>query len=375
MDIDALRALFPITQEKAYLNHAAVSPWSQPVYTAMQAHLDQFWQEGTFATDDGVEVSTQARTRAARLIGAQPGEVALTYNTSHGITLVASGLQWRPGDNVVCAEGEFPATVYPWRSLENRGVTVRIVPLQDGRVPLDGLRAAIDRRTRVVSLSFVEFYTGYRNDLAPIAEMCHAAGAFFCVDAIQGLGALALDVEATGVDFLCAGGFKWLMGPTGTGIFYCRRERLNDLSQVVLGFDSTVPTGTAYFDFNLPWKADATRFEIGSSSPSNLAGFSASLKLLLDLGATQIEERILGLTDYLLDRLDQRQVTVITPHASRAERSGIVTFIPPGKDPVALAKRMREAGIIISPRGAGIRVSPHFYNTTAEIDRVLEMAL
>ncbi len=371
MDIEALRALFPITRHKAYLNHAAVSPLAQPVYEAMHSHLYNYWQTGaSFA--EGQDPVALARERAARLIGARPAEIALVHNTSHGLLLVAGGLDWRPGDNVVCAEGEFPATVYPWRSLENRGVTVRIVAEREGRVPLDGLRAAIDARTRIVSLSFVEFYTGYRNDLAAVASLCRETGARLCIDAIQGLGAIALDVAATGIDFLSAGSFKWLMGPTGAGIFYCREDRLNELSHAVLGFDSTHNPGHDYFNFNLPWKSDASRFEIGVPPVDSLVGFAASLKFLLDLGIPQIEARILDLTDYLLDRLAGRAVEIVTPHASRAERSGIVTFIPRGRDPVALARRMGQAGVVVSARGAGIRVSPHFYNTTEELDRVLE---
>jgi len=371
MDIEALRALFPITQHKAYLNHAAVSPLAQPVYEAMQSRLYNYWQAGAFFAD-GQDPVVLARERAARLIGARPTEVALVHNTSHGLLLVAGGLDWRPGDNVVCAEGEFPATIYPWRSLEHRGVTVRIVAEREGRIPLDGLRAAIDARTRIVSLSFVEFYTGYRNDLAAIASLCRETGARLCVDAIQGLGAIALDVAATGIDFLSAGSFKWLMGPTGAGIFYCREDRLNELSHAVLGFDSTQHTAADYFNYNLPWKPDVSRFEVGVPPVDSLVGFAASLKFLLDLGIPQIEARILDLTDYLLDRLAGRDVEIVTPHARRAERSGIVTFIPRGRDPVALARRMEQAGVIVSARGPGIRVSPHFYNTTEELDRVLE---
>jgi cysteine desulfurase/selenocysteine lyase len=370
VDVQALRALFPVTEKKAYLNHASVSPLPQPVYEAMQAYLYERWQQGESSSAQG---SLQAaRTRAAQLLGARPEEIALVRNTSHGIMLVADGLDWRPGDNVVCAETEFPATVYPWRSLERRGVEVRIVPAQDHRVPLDGLRAAMDHHTRVVSISFVEFLTGYRNDLAAIAQMCRETGARLCVDAIQGLGAIELDVEKSGIDFLSAGGFKWLMGPTGSGIFYCRADRLNELDHAVLGFGGTAHAPGEYFNFNLPWKQDASRFEEGVPSVVSIVGLAASLKLLLDLGIAQIEARILELTDYLLDQLQRRKVEIITPHACPQERSGIVSFIPRGQDPATLAQRMAEAGIVVSQRGPAIRVSPHCYNTLEEIHRVLE---
>ncbi|MCS7221730.1 MAG: aminotransferase class V-fold PLP-dependent enzyme [Anaerolineae bacterium] len=370
IDVQALRALFPITAKKAYLNHASVSPLPQPVYEAMQSYLHESWQLGE--SSSAQESLQLARARAAQLIGARPEEIALVRNTSHGIMLVADGLDWRPGDNVVCAETEFPATVYPWRSLEWRGVEVRIVPARDHRVPLDGLRAAIDARTRVVSISFVEFLTGYRNDLSAIAQMCQEAGARLCVDAIQGLGALMLDVEQSGIDFLSAGGFKWLMGPTGSGIFYCRADRLNELDHAVLGFGGTAHAPGEFFNFYLPWKREASRFEEGVPSVISIIGLAASLGLLLDLGIAQIEARVLEITGYLLDQLHRHDVEIITPHACIRERSGIVSFIPRGQDPAALAQRMAEAGIVISHRGPAIRVSPHCYNTIEEIDRMLE---
>ncbi len=371
MDIDTARALFPVTQHKAFLNHAAVSPLARPVYEAIHSYINAYHQQGA-PNPEAEDAVAAVRERTAQLIGARPEEIAITRNTSHGIMLVAEGLDWRPGDNVVCAETEYPATVYPWRSLEPRGVEVRIVPARDHRVPLDGLRAAIDARTRVVSISFVEFLTGYRNDLAAIGELCQAKGARLCVDAIQGLGALALNVDEIGADFLSAGAFKWLLGPTGAGFFYCRTDRLNELNRVVLGFGGTAHAPGDYFDFNLPWKDDASRFEEGSLSMPSVVGFAASLKLLLDLGIPQIERRILELTDYLLEQLQGRNVEIITPHACPQERSGIVSFIPKGQDPVVLAERMAQADIVISQRGPAIRVSPHFYNTTEEIDRVLE---
>jgi selenocysteine lyase/cysteine desulfurase len=373
VNIEALRALFPVTKKKTFLNHASVSPLSQPVYEAMQAHLhDELWKQSASSTDNKRDPLTEARVRSAQLIGARPEEIALVRNTSHGIMLVAEGLDWRPGDNVVCAETEYPATVYPWRSLENRGVEVRIVPAREHRVPLDGLRAAIDRRTRVVSLSFVEFLTGYRNNLAAVAQICRETGVRLCVDAIQGLGAIALNVEEMGIDFLSAGGFKWLLGPTGSGLFYCRADRLNELGHAVLGFGGSAHAPGDYHHFDLPWKQDASRFEEGTPAVASIVGLAASLKLLLDLGIPWIETRVLEITGYLLDQLQKRDVEIITPHACREERSGVVSFIPRGQDPAALAARMAEAGVVVSPRGPAIRVSPHCYNTTEEIDRVFE---
>jgi selenocysteine lyase/cysteine desulfurase len=228
----------------------------------------------------------------------------------------------------------------------------------------------MNARTRLVAISFVEFFTGFRNDLAAISELCRRHGARLCVDGIQGLGALSLDVGKCGVDFLTAQASKWLLGPNGIGFLYCRRERLSELDLAMGGWGG-VTDQKDYFHYDSDWYSDARRFEVGSLNHLGIAGMGASLELLLGVGIERIEARILYLSDVLLARLKSAGFRIVTPHANRGERSGIVSFCA-GDDPEAAANRLQAAGVVVSARGPCIRVSPHFYNTEAEVERVVE---
>jgi len=365
-----VRHLFPITQRCIFLNHAATSPLPIPAVEAMTSLIAQREGRKGFNVDWDERVA-EVRELIARLIHASSKEIAFVGNTSHGLNIVAAGLDWHAGDNVVCAETEFPANVYPWLNLRRKGVEVRFARAREGRISLEAIAEQMDDRTRLVALSFVEFVTGYRNDLAAISELCRQHGARLCVDGIQGLGALPLDVNECGVDFLAAGAPKWLLGPIGIGFFYCRRQRLSELDLSMAGWQGVVEREN-YFRYDSPWFSDARRFEVGSLNYLGIAGLGASLKLLLDVGIERIEGRILGLTDHLLALLKAEGYQIITPHACREERSGIVSFVPKDEDPGALAKRLRAADIVVSARGPYIRVSPHFYNTEAEIEQFVK---
>ena len=368
--ISEIRALFPTTQTHAFLNHAAVAPFSRPVAEAMQQTIAWRLNLGPLEADEEEWATTHARRSAARLIGAEEEEICLTRNTSHGLNIVAAGLPWQPGDNLVTAQTEFPANVYPWKNLERQGVTVRLAPARDNRVLVDDVAALMDERTRLVAISFVEFATGYRNDLAALAELCQARGVLLCVDGIQGVGALPLDVGQVPLDFLAVGGPKWLMGPIGTGFLFIRRQHLHTLDLAMAGWMGTTDIHQ-HFRYDLPWRDDARRFEEGSLNVVGAAGLDAAIKLLLSVGLETIEERILTLTDHLIEGLRQRGYRIISPIAHRHERSGIVSFQHPRHDPADLERRLTEAHVVISRRGAFIRVSPHFYNNEDDIDRLL----
>lgn len=365
------RGLFPTTQTHAFLNHAAVAPFSKPVAEAMQ-------QEITWRLDLGARGSreeedrpaTHTRRSAARLIGADEAEICLTRNTSHGLNIVAAGLPWQPGDNLITAETEFPANVYPWKNLERKGVRVRFAPARDNRILVDDIAALIDDHTRLVTVSFVEFATGFRNDLAALAELCHAHDVLLCVDGIQGVGALPLDVGQVPLDFLSVGGPKWLMGPIGTGFLFIRRNHILRLDPAMAGWLGTTDVHE-YFRYDLPWRDDARRFEEGSLNSIGAAGLDAAIKLLLSVGLETIEQRIMTLTDQLIEGLRQCGYQVITPALHWPERSGIVSFQHRQHDPAQLERRLGEANVVISRRGSFIRVSPHFYNNEDDIDRLL----
>lgn len=367
---ETLRALFPVTERCAYLNHASAAPLNRRTADAVRRWVTDWERDGTQAVFSE-DVLSEYRVRTARLIGARPDEIAFTRNTSDGLMLVALGLPWRPGDVLVTAESEFPANVYPWQSLLDRGVEIRRVPAREGRVLIDDVAAVMDERTRLLALSFVEFFTGFRNHLAELGQLCRERNARFCVDAIQGAGALPIDVDEMGIDFLSTGSAKWLLGPIGAGVFYCRRALIGELDPGTYGWQSTVDPDD-HFNYDLPLSDTASRFEAGTLAWPSLIGLMESVQLLQDVGVDNIEEHVLSLTDGLIASLADRGYELITPIGSRAERSGIVTFRHPDRATAELHERLANESVIVSQRGDGIRVSPHLYNTWDDIERLLD---
>jgi selenocysteine lyase/cysteine desulfurase len=371
MDWTKLREQFPVTRRWAFFDHAAVAPLSAPAQRAVAEWAADMAENGDVHESLWMRRVGEVRGLAARLLNADPLDVAFVKNTSEGVGLVAEGFPWQPGDNVVTAQEEYPANVYPWMNLAHRGVELRTVPSRGARIDLEDIRAAIDGRTRLVSLSFVEFASGFRNDLDAVGALCRERGLFFFVDAIQGLGVLPLDVRRTPVDGLAADGHKWLVGPEGAGLFYLRREWVERLHPVGVGWNSVV--GALDFgriDFRL--KPHAGRWESGSLNVGGVHALGASLELLLGLGIDAVAERVLGLTDYLCERARRAGLEVFSSREPN-ERSGIVSLVaPPGSEPRALVRRCRDEGIVINQRAGRLRISPHCYNSPEEIDRLVQ---
>ncbi len=367
MDWNAIRTGFPVTRRWAFLDHAAVAPLSERARLALVDWAGDMTENGVVNEGRWLKRIEEVRRLFARLLNADAAEIAFVKNTSEGIGFVAEGLDWRPGDNVVLAAEEYPANIYPWMNLRDRGVEVRFVPSRGPRIELDDVRARLDARTRLVSLSFVEFASGFRNDLDALGAMCRERGVLFCVDAIQGLGVLPLDVRRTPIDFLAADGHKWLLGPEGAGVFFVRRELIERLRPVSVGWHSVVGAWDfSKIDFTL--KPDAGRWENGTLNLGGIVSLGASLELLLEIGIDAVSARVLELTDYLCERGQSAGLEVFS--SRRAEdRSGIVSLTVPGVEPREAVRRCRAEGIAINARGGRVRVSPHFYNSTEEIDR------
>ncbi|MFO0811152.1 MAG: aminotransferase class V-fold PLP-dependent enzyme [Gemmataceae bacterium] len=369
MDWLTLRAEFPVTRHWAFFDHAAVAPLPRRTADALRASADDMEANGVSCLAGWVRRTDTARQRIARLIGSDPLDVALLKNTSEGIGVVAEGFPWRNGDNVVLAAEEYPSNQYPWINLASRGVAVRSVPSRGNRVAIDDLCDAIDARTRVLAVSFVEFASGFRNDLDALAEICRLRGVALLVDAIQGLGALPLDMSQTRIDFLACGGHKWLCGPQGTAFLYVRREWLDRLRPIGVGASSVVGEfdyGT--IDYTL--KPHAGRYESGTLNFGGLAALGESVGLWLEVGAANVAERVKLLTDHLCDRAKSAGVPVFSSRDGN-DWSGIVSLEV--ADAEATAKRCRAAGIVVRERGGRLRVAPHAYNTTDEIDRLVEV--
>jgi selenocysteine lyase/cysteine desulfurase len=369
MNWDQFRAQFPVTRHWAFFDHAAVAPLPSPAVDALKDYADDLAANGIAAVGRWVHRVKEVRQLAAQLLNADPTSIAFIKNTSDGIGFVAEGFPWKPGDNVVLASEEYPSNQYPWMNQAHRGVDVRSVRSRGSRIAVDDLRAAMDERTRVLALSFVEFGSGFRNDMDAIGSMCKERGVYFFVDAIQGLGVLPLDVRRSPVDFLAADSHKWLLGPEGIGIYWVRPELIDMLHPVGVGWNSVVDCfDFGKIDFRL--KPSADRWEGGAPNVAGIHAMGASLKLLLEAGVAELERRVLALTDYLCERAPQAGLDVFSSRAS-GEKSGIVSLLTPGRDPDDLKRRCHDAGIIVNQRLGRLRLSPHAYNTFEEIDRFL----
>ena len=366
------RAEFPVTKSYIYMNHAGVAPISSRVRDAMMGFVEDATVNGAVNVETWVETAEMCRSVAAQLINADSTEIAFMKNTTQGILIAANGIDWREGDNVVTTAVEFPANVYPWWSLKERyGVETRMAPEREGRIHLDDIVAAIDERTRVVTISHVEFASGYRNDIKTLGKICRERDIWFVVDAIQSLGAIEVDVKSSYVDILAADGHKWLLAPEGAAIFYCADEKRERLINTNVGWSSVV-NPRDFLNYDLTQKPDATRFEEGSYNSVGLYGLNAAIELLLEVGVSTIETHILQLTIALIEGLESKGYRVITPKAD-SERAGIVVFESDQHTPAELYELLHEQKIITAERGSGLRVSPHFYNTGSEITHLLEV--
>ena len=365
----------PIAGKIAYFDHAAVSPLSGPAQHAMQNWLRQAAELGDTVWPDWHNTYEQARANAAALISAEPGEIALVPSTTAGINFVAEGIDWREGDNVVILADEYPSNAYPWIHQQDRGVQTRLVETDRGKPDLDKLREACDGRTRVVSVSWVSFSTGYRNNIDEIADIAHTAGAYFFLDAIQGLGAFPLDVTRTPIDFLAADGHKWMLGPEGAGMAYIRREHLGKLRAIGVGAHSVV-NAFDYSTLDYRLRPAASRYEGGSPNMVGILGWGASLEFLAEWRAEDLAAAVLAITDLACDKLAGIGAEIISHRSIESgghdPRSGIVSFTLPGRDPVLLRRDCLEAGIALSCRAGRLRISPHAYNNEEDIDRLIE---
>ncbi len=371
MDWNALRtAEFPIAEHWAYFDHAAVSPLPRRSADALRAWTEDQIQYGVVHWPDWELKLRALRADLARLIGAHADEIAFVSSTTHGIGLVAEGLPWREGESVVTAAEEYPSNLIPWNNLASRGVTLRTVPSRDGRVWAEDLFDAIDSSTRLLTISHVEFASGFRNDLDRIGEHCRSRGVAFFVDAIQGLGPHVIDVSQTPIDFLAADGHKWLLGPEGAGFLYVRRDWIERLRPIGVGWHSVVGSYNALeVDFTL--KPTAERWEGGSFNMPGLQAFAASVGLLLEIGPDRVSERILERAEAVREIARQCGWRVYGSDR-REDTSGIVALEKSGVDPNEVVRRLRSQGVAAACRRGRLRLSPHIYNDDQDMERLRE---
>lgn len=370
VDLSTYRALFPfLSSGNVYLNHAAISPLSTRVTEAVDAYL-------TLRSAGSVDpyamlfsIATETKERIGTLINAPADRIAFVDNTSNGLNILASGLAWNAGDRVLLNEMEFPANVYPFLNLRRRCVEVDFCKCPDGILTAEMVERAFTPNTKLVSLSFVQFLNGFKADLPSIGELCKRQGVIFCVDAIQGLGAAPLDVQASHIDFLSNGGHKWLMAQEGLGFIYITNELQARVHQQYAGWTSMLNPLENLFHYALEFAPDARRYENGTLNTAGIIALNEAVKLLLEIGIDRIHNHLLSLTDQLLDFLTGQRATVITP-GDRRYRAGIMTW----KDPRAqkIFAHLLQRNIHVSLREGCIRVAPHLYNTHDEISKLTD---
>lgn len=362
--MEKYREEFPNANHFIYLDHAGVSPVSLRVKEAVTKLLQNATGEMPLDYSSWTTRIEEIRSSCAKLVGCDSEEIAFVKNTSHGISLVASGLDWKEGDNVMVFEKEFSSNVYPWLNLEKRGVEVRFIPLKDERILFEDIENLIDSKTRLITMSSVQSVNGFMIDLKKLGDLCKAKEILFFVDAIQSLGAVSMDVKECGADFLSADGHKWLLAPEGIGVFYCRKELASKIDPNLIGWKS-VEDDYNFESIKFQLKDNALRFEEGSFNTMGIYALGAAVDLLLEVGVDNIQDRIYQLGDLIISEAEKRGFSLKTPK-DRKERGGIISFSG-DFDPKQIAEKLLEKKIVVNYRGGALRVAPHFYNTEDEI--------
>lgn len=368
-DVARWRGEFPIVDECVFLNHAAMSPISQRVARAVMQQVAQHALYGPLRTAQWEVRYGEVREGVARLVNGRSSHIAFIQNTSDGISLVANGFPWQAGDNVVLPEVEFPSNYYAWAGLAAQGVELHKVAVgANGRLPIDHFRAAINGRSRILAVSYVQYSSGFRSDLAQLGQLCRDHDMLLVVDGTQAVGAMQIDVAAAGVDVLAVSAHKWMLGPLGIGFMALSDRALERLAVKKVGWLSV--RNPFQFNDELDLLPTAERFEPGTPNSSGIFGLGATVEMMLATGAAQIEARVLALTDLLCAEVERRGYVVMTPRGA-GEKSGIVIFRSDRYDSQMLLERLTASNILVSLRNGGIRVSPHFYNTEAEIEQLV----
>jgi selenocysteine lyase/cysteine desulfurase len=358
--------IFPVTARSIYLNHAAIGPMPLYASNAFQKYCQICSEKGEKHWEKSINIVEGTRARIADYIGCDISEIAFSKNVSEGLSILANGIKWNPGDEILIADIEFPANVYPWLNLKSKGVEVNYIKSQDGRVDLEQIKKSISSKTRLVSLSSVQFFSGYRANIDEIGKFLKKNNIMFAIDAVQHFGAFDLNVK--NVDFMACAAHKWLMCGEGLGFVYCRKELAESLQQSVVGWQS-VQDWTEFFKHELKLKPGATRIETGGMSIAGIYALNQALKFIAKIGLENISAHILKLSQLTRQLARERDFALATglndPLAENC--SGITSFAIINHDENYLAEQLEKENIIVSAREGHLRISPTFYNNQHEI--------
>jgi cysteine desulfurase/selenocysteine lyase len=368
MDLDSIRSEFSIVRKYVYLDHAAVGPLPNRVLEATKRGVEEK-SEGDLHWNSWEENADATRKSIARLIKAGDDEVALMHSTSEGLAVVANGLSYEKGQNIVTSDMEFASNLFPWQALAKRyGLELRVVRNHDGKLGIEDFDDAVDSKTRLVAISYVQYSNGFRSNLAEISRIAHEKEAYVVTDAVQAVGQMPIDVTELGVDFLATSGYKWLLSPLSTGFLYVKRGLFDELWPTIVGYHADEnPLKFSFREFQP--SNSARRYEGGQLNFPGFAGIKEAINLLEGVGLESVWQRVSSLVDRLHYSLKQNNRVQVRSHLDAASRSGILNL--GCEAPELIARRLLEKQIVVSVRDGGLRVSPHFYNTEDEVDRFL----
>lgn len=372
--IETIFEEFPLNDEIIHLNHAAVGPWPQRSVNELSRFARENAHQGSKDYPIWMTVEARLREQLKTLINAPScDDIALLKNTSEGLSMVAFGLQWSAGDNIVSTHEEFPSNRIVWEALAPKGVELRQADIGSVESPEDALFSLVDANTRLIAVSSVQYGSGLRLDIKRIGEFCRQQGILFCVDAIQSLGALTMDVQSIEADFVVADGHKWMLGPEGLALFYCRPELREKLQLQQFGWHMT----EHYLDYDRrEWIAasSARRFECGSPNMLGIHALSASLSLLQEVGMEKVEKELLRRTQLLFEAIEKQPKLELFSDTRPGRYAGIVRFNHRSLTPEKLFTQLSAQGVLCAQRAGGVRFSPHFYTPEDKILQAVAMA-
>ncbi|MCF7885482.1 MAG: aminotransferase class V-fold PLP-dependent enzyme [Candidatus Marinimicrobia bacterium] len=365
------RQFFPITRHKTYLNHAAVAPLSLKVRKALRTYYKIRSEKKPGNWGQATQTASELKNMFAKLINTNSSDrIAFTQNTTHGLNIIASGLNWQADDEILIPEREFPANVYPFKNLERQGVKIKFLPADAGGITSQTLLSNITKKTKMLSISFVEFLSGYKHNMQALGQICHDKNILFIVDSIQGLGAIPFDVEKYKIDGLANGAHKWLMAPQGLGFLYITQQLQDKINQSHLGWTG-LENFEDFLNYNRKPVQSAARYELGTLNFAGIIGAHAALKFLLEVGIENIYQNLIKITEHAIKGLNDLGFRLYT-NPDKKYRSGIITFYPKNNSR-DLFQTLIDKNIICSLRDGMIRIAPHFYNHKKDIDQVLNV--
>ena len=348
-----------------YLNHASSGVITEHVKKKLEEHL-YFRQNKPIDNYPAVlKASTNAKKILGKFMNADADRFAWILNVSEGMSLLANGLKWNGGDHIILNDMEFPSNVYPFLRLADEGVNVEIIKMGGGIVEIDAIEKAITPRTKLISISHVQFISGFRTDLERLGEICKKHNIIFCVDVIQSAGTVNIDIPKMNIDFLAGGSHKWLMALTGLGYVYVSEELQEKISQKNVGWTSVQNTWDL-LDYELKLKSNAERYQNGTLNSVGIIALSASLEIFDELGMDSIEKSVLENSEYLINSLSELGISPLLKNDDKQNRSAIVTF--PVENPEEVLKQLEKENVTVSVREGNMRVSPHYYNNRKDLD-------